>query len=267
MEVEFYLPKQFENLKSDWERLQKGSEMTAYQSFEWHASLNKLYGSEKVKNKVRIWFYAVVKKKDKVVMIAPLQYYKVTIGGKGVGIKKGFYFIGRMGFTDYMNFIYDEFKSEYVEAIITAIVKRYKVKFFCLEQLPKASSLAEYINRQTRDGVCFEYSFDYGMVDDITAQSIVEIKKSRAKRLNQSARKQMSIKGRIYSSLANPITRIFSKKHSVLTEKVNAWCFKVTKGDDLAGFFWGITDDSKQKMYVIFAGVKEEYSWYSPTIS
>lgn len=308
MDVKFYPSDRLSDIKDDWKRLEQGQEMTAFQSFEWNLSLDRLYQSEKAKNLVRTWFYAVAEEDGKAVMIAPLQYFKMTLFGQQIGVKKGFYFIGGTGFTDYTNFIYDEFREEHAQAIFDAVTKRYHADHFCLEHIPQTASLCAYIlerfgartesypcaaltlpptfedykamlsksnrqnirtalNRQARDGMDLKYTFEIERVDAQTAKAMLDIKKSRAKHLNAIARKQMSIKGRIYAAIFLPIKKLFSKKHDILAEPLEAWSFQVKNGDDLAGFFWGITDVSKTKMYVIFAGVKEGYSWYSPTIS
>ncbi len=145
MKVEFFDADQLEQLREQWNLLEVGEEMTAFQSHSWYRSLNKHYQTETRQNKIRTWFFAVAYEKEQAVMIAPLQFVKVGVSFHGIGTKKGIYFMGRIGYTDYCNFIYKDFSAEAVDSILDAVSKKYHTKRFCLELVEESSSLAKYI--------------------------------------------------------------------------------------------------------------------------
>ncbi|MBO5321623.1 MAG: GNAT family N-acetyltransferase [Clostridia bacterium] len=148
MDAKFYSCEEFEDLKNIWNQLEIGEEMTAFQSYEWYNSLNKLIKRETRRNIFRECFYVVVYEGEKPVMIAPLQYVKVGIKYSFIGIKRGFYFIGRNGYTDYCNFIYKDFNEKAAETIFREVSKKFKTNFFGLELVPENTSLSKYIQEE-----------------------------------------------------------------------------------------------------------------------
>ncbi len=184
MNVRFYDRYEFENLKEQWEQLEKGNEMTAFQAYSWYRSLNELYKTETRKNHFRDWFYAVAYENNQPIMIAPLQYVKCGISYKGaIGIDRGIYFIGRQGYTDYCNFIYYEYRQEAVDAILQAVTERCHTNFFCLEFIVDRTSLAMYLSDK--------YGDPYGKTscaELMLPTTFEEYKKSLSKSVRQNIR-------------------------------------------------------------------------------
>ncbi len=184
MNIKFYDRYEFSNLKEDWNKLENGGEMTAFQAYSWYNSLNELYKTEKLKNVFRDWFYVVAYENEEPIMIAPLQYVKIGISYKGIfGIDRGIYFIGRQGYTDYCNFIYSEFRIDALECILDAVQNNLRTNFFCFEFLIDRTSAARYIKEK--------YAEPYGYTscaDLILPEKFEEYTASLSKSIRQNIR-------------------------------------------------------------------------------
>lgn len=122
--VKTFCDSQFCELEKDWKKLQCGADMTVFQQYIWYHGLNEQYlkncfkGSECAQ-------YFVAYKDGEAVMIAPVHIRKHGFEYKGLGNAAGVYIIGQWGFTDYLNFIYDDFDAECADKIIEEIRKKY----------------------------------------------------------------------------------------------------------------------------------------------
>lgn len=79
-------------------------------------------------------------------MIAPIMI--VPVGGqyKSVGLSRGAYFIGRQGYSDYLNFIYKDFSEEACKEVFTYLRTQLKLKKCCFEQLFGTTKLYNFIS-------------------------------------------------------------------------------------------------------------------------
>ena len=75
----------FDALKSDWLLLEKGADMTAFQSYSWYHGIHALFDQERTKNLFRKWRYIVVRKRDVPLLIAPLEIKLCGFGYKNYG--------------------------------------------------------------------------------------------------------------------------------------------------------------------------------------
>ena len=57
--IDYYNKEQFPQHQKDWKRLQKGNDMTIYQSYAWYKMLNEQYAPEDTKQYISV--YAVIK--------------------------------------------------------------------------------------------------------------------------------------------------------------------------------------------------------------
>ncbi len=124
IEIKTYSFNEFEQLKPFWESLQSGGDMTVFQQYIWYLGLNKQYESGCFKRS-EYAEYHVVFKDGKAKMIAPIHIKKHGFEYKGIGIESGIYMVGQWSFTDYLNFIYDEFDDECAQAVIDSLKKKY----------------------------------------------------------------------------------------------------------------------------------------------
>ena len=150
IKIELFTHNDFDKLEKDWIRLQVGKDMTVFQQYIWYKGLNDQY----VRNCFKFGEKAVylVAIKDGVAkMIAPLHIKKFGISYKGIGDSSGIYIIGKWGFTDYLNFIYDEFDSECTDAIFSYIKKIFHNAKFHFNFVIKGNCMESYLNTHYSD--------------------------------------------------------------------------------------------------------------------
>ncbi len=123
-EIKIYDYSEFDKIKNEWETLQSGEDMTVFQQYIWYYGLNEQYKKGCFKKSETAKYY-VVYKDSKAKMIAPIHIKKHGYEYKGIGISSGIYIIGQWSFTDYLNFIYDDFDEECAQAIIDELKKNY----------------------------------------------------------------------------------------------------------------------------------------------
>ncbi len=147
MDITIFTPYDFNKLEKAWKSLEKGADMTCFQSYEWCAEINRLYLNRAYKNNVRA-FYILATENNIPVMIAPVHYVKHGVSIKGLGINKGGYIIGTTTHSDYLSFIYNEFSPECFEAILTFIAEEFKIKKFFFEQVISGTELDQYLSKR-----------------------------------------------------------------------------------------------------------------------
>lgn len=136
MKITEFSPQEFDKLEASWKLLEKGTDMTWFQTYDWYKIVNKHFIAEKKKAPFRFGTYVLLSDdNDKPLLIAPIQVIKTGFYFKGIGLRKGFYFIGRQGFSDYLNFVYNEFEDSYLDEIFKFLKNKYNSNFFCFENI------------------------------------------------------------------------------------------------------------------------------------
>ena len=285
----------FPTLKEQWRYLEKGSDMTYYQSYDWYEMLNECYVPEDTNNYSSI--YAVVKRDGEVILIAPLWIIRRTF--KFVN-KKGVYFLGRQGWSDYLNFVYTTFDGYALFYLLNEVKRKYNVSKFILSEMRQDSKSFQYLlsaykvkheelvtcvalklpntqsdyksslsknarqnirtalNRLSRDGIDIIINYDDKNVDKEVCQHIRE-KRFETKIRNVS--KLRMLKYRIISRLTYHFNsylpfKNYDKGHFLT----------VYHKEDLCSFFYYLKDDIHSQILFIAAGVNMKYSRYSPGI-
>ena len=148
--VKTFSHKQFGELEQDWKSLQFGKEMTVFQQYIWYYGLNEQYnkGCFGVGEHAE---YFVAYKDGKAVMIAPIHIRKFGVEYKGLGTAAGIYIIGQWGFTDYLNFIYDEFDKKYIVEILAEIERKYPRLPLHFMFIREGNSFHKYLNEKYPD--------------------------------------------------------------------------------------------------------------------
>ena len=307
MQIKIYSPREFSALESDWKTLETGSDMTVFQSYDWFVNINNLYFKEHIKRLFREWIYVVVYENEEAVMIAPIQIVKLGLQYKNLGLARGAYFIGRQGYSDYLNFIYNKFSYSAVKKIINFLSEKYHIKRFCFEQLLENTDFYCYLNSNYKltQSNCYCASLelpdsfeDYNKtlskstrqnlrtainrqkreglelthelvyeLDDDTLTELMHIRDQRLKDKQKKAYSKASLLGKIYNHLRNVVRYLFDAKHDVIRECCNYWAFLVKDGNRIVGYYWGLRSDLRGEYYVILAGVDKDYAWFSPTLS
>ncbi|MBP9987909.1 MAG: GNAT family N-acetyltransferase, partial [Ruminococcus sp.] len=169
----------FSKMKEYWEKLEKGKDMTPFQSYFWYEKINEYSianGNEKND------FYAVAKLDSNPVMIAPIHIINHGISVKGFGIEKGIYILGTSTHTDYLSFIYDEFYPEAVEAIIDYVKKKCKLNNFFFEEIIENTEFDKYLSANSDKYNCAT------CVEIVPAENFDVYKKSLSKSVRQNLR-------------------------------------------------------------------------------
>lgn len=126
-----------EELKTAWLRLQDGCDMTAFQHYDWYVMQEKAFLQNTIKKMTGYIRYFAVQDDDQIVLIAPLHIQKYTLKIRNFGYEKGVYFLGMKGYSDYLNFIYDECTQEQMVYLLEQIRQRTKITSFIFTQIPE----------------------------------------------------------------------------------------------------------------------------------
>lgn len=294
-------------LEHHWHKLEQGLDMTAFQTYDWHSTLFNLYKQEHVCKIFRSWRYILVLSGEKPVLIAPLELRRFGIRYRYVGASRGVYFTGRMGHTDYLNFIYDSFNPQALQLLIDYVCKQYHMKRFCLERIPAwtqsfkwleetfksehqpvscaaltlPNTFEEYrlsLSKSTRQNIrtAINRANRNGIIlthelvlnPDLELQNQLDVlNKQRLKKKSAASKRQMSIAGSIYCFCSMLLRKLFCAKPDVIHQSKNTFCFLVRDNQKIVSFFWGIYHLPTMEYYVILVGVDQDYEWYSPNIS
>lgn len=299
---------EFCQLQTHWRYLEQGADMTAFQSYDWYKELNLLYRKERAKNLFRTWRYLLIMHDGQPVLIAPLEIKYFGIGYKNYGgATRGVYFIGRMGFTDYLNFVYNRFDSKALEAMIDYVSGRYHQSKFHFDRILESAeshrylcsaypaekepvhcaalifpetfdtykeSLSKSTRQNIRTAVNRAKRNDIQLVHELVLdedadvkEKLLQLSEQRSKKKAANSRREMSFAGAVYCFFADIFRKLFSAKLDVVRVSKNTFSFLVKDGDRIVSFFWGIRNNYLNEYYVILVSVDPEYEWYSPNIS
>lgn len=292
--IEYYTTKTIHSIKDIWLELEKGKDMTYFQSYDWnifitHYQLNNNFYFENI--------IYVVKDSGIAVLIAPLflikRRYKLIN-------RKACYFLGRNGWSDYLNFIYKEFDTKSVDYLLDYICQKYCIHDFYFEQIKDNSEIYNYLvnrkaqilyrtncvnlklsnftipeynnilskntrqnirtayNRIKKDGLKITINFNDTFIEKSLCESI---RNERVVKKN--------IENNILKILKNKIRRLLSlpyPQYLPFYNSSNSKIISIYERDNLMAYFnYGI--DSYHHTIVIMAvGTNEKYSRYSPGI-
>lgn len=134
--IRAYAPEELGELKNIWNVLYEGVDMTYFQSYDWYEIMNSMLPS---KGEV---VYLMVSDDMQPVLVAPLWILQRTF--KLIN-RRGCYFFGRGGYTDYLNFIYKTFDPGALEALFIHVKVNYGTDRYFLECMPEHSASYRYI--------------------------------------------------------------------------------------------------------------------------
>ncbi len=146
LSVRKFGPDQFERLRTDWNFLQTGSEMTAFQSFEWFELVNEHFRRERLSRAVvRAVYYLVSDETGAPVLIAPLRVHLLQLSPHH---RRGVHLLGRNGYADYLNLVYKEFDPVAATMVIRRAAEDFGIRHFLMERLVEGASSREWFTRQ-----------------------------------------------------------------------------------------------------------------------
>ena len=294
--VQKYRQEDLAQLRKNWQLLEKGKDMSYFQTYDWYESINDITPS-----KGEVVFVEVIKSK-KVLLIAPLWILRHSFLFIN---KRGCYFWGKDGYSDYLNFIYSEFDGKALSALFNFIRKEYGISRYYLEFLREGLDVVSYIeqnvsrvhkvsfsypalklpndvelyykglskharqnlrtahNRMIKDGLSFDSTIIEKCSDNIIRRKCEEIRKERLPYKTKTMREQWSLKTKIHMYLDDKL-RIKFPYHSVVDVEKNGNLLVITCGDDIAAFFYYGYEIQKKRIVVMTAGTNSKYARYSP---
>lgn len=292
--IVYYKRCDLELLKPIWLQLQQGDEMTYYQTFDWYKMVVRMLPMDC--NKFESGF-ALLMKDDAPKLIFPYWIIKKTFRFIN---KPAIYFMGREGWSDYLNCVYNSIAIEDVKALFDDISQRFSCQKFIIEDLRESSTLYKVItknyivssdikatcveltlpdneeeykhmlsksskqNIRTANNRLIKDGYTIRFTFDDKTISIGECEKLRAIRMPKKMGNQ-SIAFRIKSWIYNKL--IFSfPQYLPFYEDTNSHVMTAFIDKELVAFFnYGI-DVRHRRINVMSAGTSEKYGWYSPGI-
>lgn len=176
-QIKTFTSSNFHLLKEEWIKLEKGEDMTYYQSYHWYESIMKFMPEKKgYYGSVFLCIYLG----DQLQLICPLWVVYKTINFVN---KRSVYILGRQGWSDYLNVIYDNCSTDAFLVLFNYIKDKWKIKSVCFEQLMEHSRFFKYISSN--------YSFCKDIVTTCVKLAIPESKDDYKKLLSKSSRQNI----------------------------------------------------------------------------
>lgn len=178
-----------QELKQDWLKLQQGSDMTAFQYYEWYEMLEEEYRVNRLKRAASMLVYLEILKDSLPVIIAPLHIQKHSIKIGSFGYDKNVYFLGMKGYSDYLNFVYRDINREDLDFLFRSIGKLFGYSEFYLSQLPETCKSVSILKEYIAEGKA-ELAGEESCVKILFPVDIKEFEEGLSKNLKSSLRRQ-----------------------------------------------------------------------------
>lgn len=123
-------------LKADWKNLEKGKDMSFFQTYDWYESINEVKPT-----KGEVVFIEILDP-EKAILIAPLWILRHSYLFVN---KRGCYFWGKEGYSDYLNFIYSDFDGNALDTLFSFIREEFCVTQYYLDFLQEKTDVVAYI--------------------------------------------------------------------------------------------------------------------------
>ncbi len=293
--ITYYSPEKLSQLETIWKNLEKGQDMTYFQSYNWYTMLNNCYVPQDTSDFTSI--FAVVKRDNEAILIAPLWVVFKTF--KWVN-KKGIYFLGREGWSDYLNFIYKDFDSNALMFLLKSVVDKYKVHSFKFSELKESALSYRFLQScmnlgEGNKGICVALELpdtleSYSKMLSKNARQNIRTAHNRLKKDGKEVRfvfddkdtdKELcrNMREQRWVEKFKHISKLRLLKYRIMHRLTfhfkpylpficyNDGHFLTTYIDNkLSSFFFYLIDDEHRQISVIAAGVDLQYSRYSPGI-
>lgn len=286
-------------LKEKWERLEKGSDMTFFQSYEWNRLLvENFYGAS------YNCFFAEIVVYETDHIIAPLLVQKQNVHIRWLGRRKGVFFLGTGNYSDYMNFIYESMdecelkeliyyiRSDNRDLLLTlSMIREDTVMVHLLQSigftkseatvavsvtLPESEDAYDAMlskstrqnlrtskNRMVKDGMDYQLEYVQGTVNSDLIFHLVGIHLQRVMEINTD---KSSIKKYLSSTIRKWNLRRVEMKNNIISSamaKVERSMLIIARlNGNIAGFMYGFIDDGTIR--IVQNCYVDDYKFYSP---
>lgn len=304
MIVKKYDVNNFNELEVIWRKLEKGEDMTVYQTYEWSNLLNKQYIKfGRLYRLICKYEYYVFYENNDPKVIVPLMIQKVNLFYRNHGIKKGVYIIGTKNYSDYLNWIYSELSEEYFNFIFDWLIynfTKFDISFLYIKEKTK---LSEYLIlkkgiKKMEDTICVYVKNEYDaerykkMISKKNRQKLrASIKKIKEKNIPYEIKEYSIINDdKLINSLVNLhikryiqkngkngivtncikwiIQIIIEKWNNIIAESMrnseNSWLLVIYINNKIAGFLYGLK--WKNEIDIMQVCLNTEYKRFNPVI-
>ena len=283
------------DIEKDWRLLEIGPSMTYFQMYDWYQSILPSIPKDCKRYESRI----VALYNDGIIkVIAPVFIIKQTF--KFIN-RKGVYLLGHGGWSDYLNFIYNnEITKDDILFILEDIKNQYGCHDFFFDELPENTLLYSTILdtlcvRSNEITTCVELKLPEN--EDIYLKSLSKNSRQNLRtsinRINKAGltlsfvfddrnadkvlceelRKQSLLRKRgdhnllqwLKIRIISPLRFCFHFGIPIYAD-INSHLMTVYINNELAAFFNYGYDRTHKRIVLMAAGTSDKYAWYSPGI-
>lgn len=294
--IEVVSKNDFEKIKILWNRLEKGKDMTFFQSYEWNIMLYNQWNNDlrqRKSGKIVLVYSETI--------IAPLIIQKRDVYTVSGIRKKGIYILGTGSYSDYMNFIYESTDKETINKIINFIRYTYnKTQYFqyirkeCVlskilsenyeyitnvsvkvnvthsreqytQSLSKSTrqNLRTALNRMKKDNIQYKYEVVNGRLEDELVEELLECHRQRVISKNRERNSLINMLKNIYRiSLLDNMEKNNNIIRNAMKQFDNSITVVVKLDGKLVGYLYGFKDE--KIIRIVHNCYYEQYGFYSP---
>ncbi len=136
----------FSNLKTAWEALETGNEMTAFQTYFWNALLLEQWLRSQLRRSQSSVEIYIACHDEQPVMILPLLIVRFSLHIKEIGWHRGIYLLGTDSVSDYLNAIYNAFDAGALEALLKSLRRDHPALDIRFDLIREDTSLHRYLS-------------------------------------------------------------------------------------------------------------------------
>lgn len=129
-------------LPAAWKSLESGRDMTAFQSWEWAETVRSHVHQERLARAGASFRCLVVTEGSEPILLAPLRIQRVTWSP---GLRRGIYFLGHTTSSDYLDFVYRDFRPEALELMLAHVRDHYHMKSCVFDRMLADAPSALYL--------------------------------------------------------------------------------------------------------------------------
>ncbi len=288
-----------DSLQKKWKELQKGTDMTVFQSFEW----NKLLLIQHLHNRYnRLFSKVYIYESDNT--IVPIVVQKCSLNIRWFGRRRGIYFLGEGSYSDYLNCIYDVFSEYEITDVLNRIRNDFSNLTWKMSFLREGNALQKYLeskevrvthrmvsvevrlpkteeeynaklskstkqnlrtarNRMDRDSIEYECRVEEKKIDEKLADDLVPIHLRRVLEINSHS-----------DGLINSISNWLHRKvlvHNETNNNIVNMAMKLLNNSvlvlcqlngEVAGYLYGLKDNNTVR--ILQNCFVDNYKFYSP---
>lgn len=291
-----------DDLKEHWLYLQCGSDMTAFQAYDWYEMLEEEYQCNTLKKMASQIMYIEVSSNEVPILIAPLHIQKHTMGIGGFGYKKCVYFLGMKGYTDYLNLIYRHINRAAVDCLFRTIKEHTGQSRCAFVQIPKDTKFAAILHEYEREGIAKQFNQENCVkvcfpetADEYEAIVSKNLKSSLKRQKNKYKREGIDLACELIEGICNDksVSKRIAEIHNMRFEEKNrdnaavrlsaavarlrivfdeiqysmhhnkdTWLLLGKNRDEIIVYFYGLKD--RNAIRIMQLGFAPEYAKYMP---